>query len=349
MEEKEKTFVLDYDPAPEEKKPEPVPLLKVVAEALDNSGRLPEGFSLPEKDAEEEGGPEGGGPKIRWADGAQDGVLMYHTERGPMSPEEQALMADAVWAVSTGEDEKADELFVQLSGIRPVLFYAEELQDYLLQNRETVSNETVYRYARRCMEKSSDKDLVKLGLTVLQLFETKNDQKLCSEIRTLAVCSEFTLYALQSILDWPDADAELFALAKKTYGWGRVQTMRFLKADNDAVKRWVLKEGVNNGVLPCYTARAAWELSDADKLLDGPLSAEEFGYIRNIIDALLDEDAVYGISRIKDPESVIRRFLHRAQSFKLGTDDYNVIIQIEKRWEKDPLIPAMCRDLKEHM
>ena len=349
MEEKEKTFVLDYDPAPEEKKPEPVPLLKVVAEALDNSGRLPEGFSLPEKDAEEEGGPEGGGPKIRWADGAQDGVLMYHTERGPMSPEEQALMADAVWAVSTGEDEKADELFVQLSGIRPVLFYAEELQDYLLQNRETVSNETVYRYARRCMEKSSDKDLVKLGLTVLQLFETKNDQKLCSEIRTLAVCSEFTLYALQSILDWPDADAELFALAKKTYGWGRVQTMRFLKADNDAVKRWVLKEGVNNGVLPCYTARAAWELSNADKLLDGPLSAEEFGYIRNIIDALLDEDAVYGISRIKDPESVIRRFLHRAQSFKLGTDDYNVIIQIEKRWEKDPLIPAMCRDLKEHM
>ena len=282
MEEKEKTFVLDYDPAPEEKKPEPVPLLKVVAEALDNSGRLPEGFSLPEKDAEEEGGSEGGGPKIRWADGAQDGVLMYHTERGPMSPEEQALMADAVWAVSTGEDEKADELFVQLSGIRPVLFYAEELQDYLLQNRETVSNETVYRYARRCMEKSSDKDLVKLGLTVLQLFETKNDQKLCSEIRTLAVCSEFTLYALQSILDWPDADAELFALAKKTYGWGRVQTMRFLKADNDAVKRWVLKEGVNNGVLPCYTARAAWELSDADKLLDGPLSAEEFGYIRNI-------------------------------------------------------------------
>ena len=349
MEEKEKTFVLDYDPAPEEKKPEPVPLLKVVAEALDNSGRLPEGFSLPEKDAEEEGEPEGGGPKIRWADGEQDGVLMYHTERGPMSPEEQALMADAVWAVSTGEDEKADELFVQLSGIRPVLFYAEELQDYLLQNRETVSNETVYRYARRCMEKSSDKDLVKLGLTVLQLFETKNDQKLCSEIRTLAVCSEFTLYALQSILDWPDADAELFALAKKTYGWGRVQTMRFLKADNDAVKRWVLKEGVNNGVLPCYTARAAWELSDADKLLDGPLSAEEFGYIRNIIDALLDEDAVYGISRIKDPESVIRRFLHRAQSFKLGTDDYNVIIQIEKRWEKDPLIPAMCRDLKEHM
>ena len=47
MEEKEKTFVLDYDPAPEV--PEEKPLLKVVAEALDESGRLPEGFSLPEK------------------------------------------------------------------------------------------------------------------------------------------------------------------------------------------------------------------------------------------------------------------------------------------------------------
>ena len=170
MEEKEKTFVLDYDPAPEV--PEEKPLLKVVAEALDESGRLPEGFSLPEKNAEE--------GSISWADGAQDGVLMYHTERRAMSPEEQSLMADAVWAVSTGEDEKADELFLQLSGLCPVLFYAEELQDYLLQNRETVSNETVYRYARRCMEKSSDKDLVKLGLTVLQLFETKNEQKLCA-------------------------------------------------------------------------------------------------------------------------------------------------------------------------
>ncbi|MBQ3931184.1 MAG: hypothetical protein II725_02745 [Firmicutes bacterium] len=339
MEEKEKTFVLDYDPAPSV--PEEKPLLKVVAEALDESGRLPEGFSLPEKNAEE--------GSISWADGAQDGVLMYHTERRPMSPEEQSLMADAVWAVSTGENEKADELFLQLSGLCPVLFYAEELQDYLLQNRETVSNETVYRYARRCIEKSPDKDLVKLGLTVLQLFETKNEQKLCAEIRTLAVCSEFTLYALQSILDWPDANAELFALAKKTYGWGRVQTMRFLKAENDAVKRWVLKEGVNNGVLPCYTARTAWELSDADKMLDGPLSAEEFGYIRNIIDALLDDEAVYGITRIKDPEIAIRRFLHRAQNFRLGPDDYRIIDQIQNRWEKDPLIPAMCRELKEHM
>ena len=341
MEEKEKMVELDRDPATEEKKPEPVPLLKIISDALQADGRLPDGFSLPEKDAEEGG--------ISWADGAQDGVLMYHTERGAMSAEEQALMADAVWAVSTGEDEKADETFRKLCDTCPVLFFAEVLQDYLLENKDTVSSETVYQYARRCTEKSSDKDLVKIGLTVLQLFETKNDQKLCAEIRTLAVCGEFTLYALQSMLDWPDANAELFALAKKTYGWGRVQTMRFLKAENDAVKRWVLKEGVNNGVLPCYTARASWELSGADKLLDGPLSAEEFGCIRNIIDALLDEDAVYGISRINDPKGVIRRFLHRAQSFKLGTDDYNVIIQIEKRWADDSLIPAMCRDLKENM
>jgi len=349
MEEKEKKLELDHDPSPEA--PEEKPLLKIISDALQEDGSLPDGFSLEDAAAVRaaEGGPEDDGSKIPWADGAEDGVLVYHTHRGPMAPAEQTLMADAVWAVSTGEYDKADELFTELAGAYPVVFFAEPLQDYLLDNKDTISNDAVFRYAVRSAMKSADKSIVKIGLTMLQLFDFKDNTTLCDMVRTLSVCSEFTMYGLQCMLIWIRPNDELFALAKKTHGWGRIHVMRFLKPETTAVKRWALKEGVNNGVLPAYTALNAWEISEADKLLDAPLSSEEFGYVRNIIDALLDEGPVYGISRIKDPEGVLRRFLHRAQSFKLGPDDYRIIDQIEKRWEKDPLIPAMCRDLKEHM
>ena len=376
----EKKLELDYRPdeAPaEEKKPEPVPVLKLISDALQDDGSLPEDFSLGDAieaaaSGKEEGSralpveeigeppaddmPVGGAaedqndePVIRWADGAEDGVLMYHTNRQPMSEEEQSLMADAVWALSTGEYSKADELFLQLAGTYPVIFFAEPLQDYLLDNKDTISNEAVFRYAVRSTMKSPDKEIVKIGLTMLQLFDIKDDATLRDMVRTLSVCSEFTLYGLQCMLNWIDPNGELFALAKKVRGWGRVHVMRFLKPGGREIKRWALKEGVNNGVLPAYTALPAWELSEADKLLDGALTTEEFGYIRDIIDALLDEGPVYGISRIKEPEAAIRRFLNHAQNFRLGPDDYRIIDQIEKRWEKDPLIPAMCRGLKENM
>ena len=93
-----------------------------------------------------------------------------------------------------------------------------------------------------------------------------------------------------------------------------------------------MKEGVDNGVMPPYTALEAWDKSDAASLLDGRLTQEEFTCISRIMAALLDESPCRGISLVEDPESAIRRFLTQAKNFKLGPDDYEVIKAIKERW-----------------
>ncbi len=61
--------------------------------------------------------------------------------------------------------------------------------------------------------------------------------------------------------------------------------------------------------------------------------------------ALLDEGPCRGISLVEEPEIAIRKFLNRAQSFKLSPDDYEVIKTIGERWDKDELIASLCENL----
>ena len=58
-------------------------------------------------------------------------------------------------------------------------------------------------------------------------------------------------------------DDLIFEIAKNVYGWGRVHACWFLEPETREIKQWFLTEGVDNGVMPPYTALMAWLCSSA--------------------------------------------------------------------------------------
>jgi len=121
-----------------------------------------------------------------------------------------------------------------------------------------------------------------------------------------------------------------------------VHACAFLEPETREIKQWFLTEGVDNGVMPPYTALEAWNQSDAASLLDCRLTQEDFTCISRIMAALLDESPCRGISLVEDPEAAIRKFLNQAQNYKLSPDDYAVIKTIEERWDADELIAGLA-------
>ena len=211
-----------------------------------------------------------------------------------------------------------------------------------------------FNYAVRTLRTTQNKELYKFALTIISLYRLgEKDRQLAEDIMISGVCDEFSFFVLQAVIEWKNSNDAVFEIARKTRGWGRVHAMAFLEPSTEEIRRWVLREGVHNEVLPDYTAFYAWEKSGAMQMLDGPLTAEDFRSIREIMEALLSEGPVLGISIIKDPDIAVRRFLDQARYFKLEHEDYRAISDIRVRYEngehRDDLIVKLCKDLINNM
>jgi len=51
-----------------------------------------------------------------------------------------------------------------------------------------------------------------------------------------------------------NSNEEIFEIAKKVKGWGRIYSVKYLKVTNDEIKEWILEEGCHNEIDPAYTA-----------------------------------------------------------------------------------------------
>ena len=103
------------------------------------------------------------------------------------------------------------------------------------------------------------KELVKIGLA-LHHKATENKLKGFRKIIIdLAYCNEFTWFCLPIIQKLDSGNDLIFEIAKHVYGWGRVHACRFLEPETGEIRQWFLTEGVDNGVLPPYTALGSWK------------------------------------------------------------------------------------------
>ena len=82
-------------------------------------GNLPKDFRLPKPDDEQ---------KAMFADGALDGVGMYHMNVPEMTEDDRELMESAVRAASDANYEIADRLFGKLGERMQALFVIDERQ-----------------------------------------------------------------------------------------------------------------------------------------------------------------------------------------------------------------------------
>lgn len=315
-------------------------LFEIISSAIVD-GELPKDFSLPRLSDEENG--------IVWADGAMDGVGVYHMGFSEMSEEDHELMARAVQTAAERDFNNADELFCELGEKTRALFCIDELQSYVIDHKDELNLGNVYEYGIHALVDSTNRECLKFGLSLLELFNTDSNEALKDAIRTVGLSDEFSIFSIFVMLRWEDGNNEVWQLAKKIHGWGRIHAVERIEPDTDEIKRWILKEGVHNSILPAYSALTCWQKSSVAELLREPLSKEEFRGVRDIIEGLLDEGPVSGISEIEDADKMIIEFLNQAKSLASELGDYEVIREIRIHFEdeesENPVIVSLCQDI----
>ena len=277
-------------------------------------GELPIDFSLPQKT--EKG-------KIRFADGAMDGIAMYHMGAETLDSEALNEMAALIDLISDGKMAAADEVLADFVEKHTALSVIDPWQEYVINNRERLQANNLYHYGVDKLLTSSKINEVKYGMILLELFILR-DEKVKDAVRTVGLSDEFTLFSVFIMRKWENANEEIFRLAKHVHGWGRIHAIERLEASTQEISDWLLHEGTKNLVLPTYSALSCFEKADVPGRLQKTLSHEEFVDIGNILVYMLDEGACEGISAVGD--DVLETYLEHAQSRILDFSDYRRIL-----------------------
>ena len=310
-----------------------VSFYQVIASAM-KDGCLPEDFSLPKNPAGEN--------EIVFADGARDGIMMYHMGIPQLTDEEHERMGNALKAAADRQYEEAEKWIVPLLEKNRALGMIDDLQNWIMANNTILSPKDMYAFAMREVKESGHTELVKLGLSILELFETDSLENLKRIVRTIGLSDEFTLFAVFVMSKWNNADREIFELAKRVHGWGRIHAIERFAAREEEMKAWLLTEGVHNSVMPAYSALTCWEKSEAEQILFRGPSRQEYAGIRDILSALLDEGPVPGISALENREEILLAFLKCAEEMSGSPEDYETVNEIRKTFAENQVIREKC-------
>ena len=310
-------------------------MLSYIRDSL-NGGELPAGFHLP------------GETRPSFADGAADGIRRVHTAPRPLTEAERKAATAFMESAAAGDEEKARALLEDLLAQKKLSAYdcAQEFRRWARERTEPELRGRLHRVGLTLIRQCGvdEKEQVKTGLILLSLAdECPEDER--GDVRTLGLCDEFTFYVLPVIRTWPSANEELFRLAQRVHGWGRICLAGEILPENETIRRWFLTDAVHNTVHPAYSALDCCRKGNAPAALLGPLSPEEFRGIRDIVGGLLDEGPVKGVSLLEDAEAAMFVFLVRAKEFELSAEDAAVIRAVRGRFSGRKEIAALCGEL----
>ena len=298
-------------------------IFELIKTSIQTNGELPKDFKLPPKD------PNG----IPWADGAMDGVYIYHTVR---KEEDIEALKSIVFQISEGKFEEAQTNLDKLDF--SMVSRRSSLLNWIVQEEEKINLNNLYEFATLQLTTSKNIELIKFCLSVLTIVNIETDKDTIEKVKLLALSDEFTLYCLDILVccldilvQLEDSNEEIFEIAKKVKGWGRIYSIEYLQATNNKIKEWMLEEGCHNYVLPAYTAYTCAEKINLIEILNqDKISNKKFNDISYLMNALLDESAITGISALENRELLIERYLEKAKTLSSTEEDYEAIRLIKE-------------------
>lgn len=295
------------------------------------NGKLPDDYKLPRY-----------GAKPMFADGAQDGTAIYHLKLE--ETDENARLLEAFKLMSNADFPAAEALLESILQNNYAIKLADDIHTVLFENQEVLDAENIYRFAVNNLLASKNKELVKADMVILELFPY--DEPVREAVRILGQCEEFTLFAIFVMRKWEDGNEEIFDLAQKTRNWGRIHAIEYLEADTEEKKEWLLYEGLKNIFMPAYSALTVFQKAEAAKVFAmEELPYEAYHALAMLIEGLLDEGPVPGISQIKDRMLILQQFLDHSAKQELTIADLNVVLLISQ-WCGD-LSAKEAKNIKE--
>ena len=291
-------------------------IYELIKNSIQNNGELPENFILPPKD------PNG----VPWADGAMDGVYIYHTVG---NEEDIEPLKNIVFQISEGKFEEAETNLDKLDF--SMVSRTNSLLSWIIQEQKQINLNNLYEFASSQLSTSKNIEVIKFCLCVLEIIKLETEKDTIEKVKILALSDEFTLYCLNILKNLKNSNEEIFEIAKKVKGWGRIYSVKYLKVTNDEIKEWILEEGCHNYIIPAYTAyTCAKKINLVEILNEDKISNKKFNDISYLMNALLDEEAITGISNLEDRELLIERYLEKAKTLASTEEDYYAVITLKE-------------------
>lgn len=197
-------------------------LYSAIRTAIQPDGSLPSDFCVRRK-AEKN--------KISFADGAIDGIAIYHMGHG--EPDIQPL-CEIVMLIAAAKFPEAEEKLIEYfsaSEYGTMLPLIDGLQEWIIRNRDDIDPNNVYQFVLKTLKDTPHIECLKFALSVLELLDDGSNDETREIVETLVASDEFTLYCLFIMRHWPDANDVIFKTAKKVRGWGRVHAVEQLSPE----------------------------------------------------------------------------------------------------------------------
>lgn len=295
--------------------------------------------------------PDEAGSGIYFQRGARDGIALFQFGVGEPEDEQKTKIIRAIFFFSQKKIEEAELILNELFENGRMLTFVDFVQEQVLEKADIIDLRNLVNGAWWEILTSNNQECVKFGLTILALIVTDGNEEIREVIRELALYEEFTFFCLCIMSNWEDAEEEMLQIGKKVHGWGRVHVVHFIKAEQIWTKQWLLTEGVDNDVLLNYSAYECYRKGNMFEKLDTFPTDEEFRGACWIMDGLLDEGPMDGISQVEEANELFKKFLSHYYKRTISVDQYELVRAIlyylegeEKTSEVEEVID-MCRGI----
>jgi hypothetical protein len=271
---------------------------------LDENGKLPRDFSLE---------PERAPNELSFMPGAMDGIGVFHAGRGD-NPDE--AVKKAIESLTEYFKSGGDESLVAIEAVldeHRAISIIDPILDGIRSGSKEIEPGRILESSLNIIQSSDNIELIKIGIGVLGLFELGGFDNIAVILSNIGAYDDFTLYAVVAASNWTGGNDLVFNIAKRVDGWGKIHAVERLEPENDEIREWILRDGCANSVMDAYLGLECAVKGDLIAALrKETVDGKMFDSISIIIDALLDEGPVPGISEYEYAEEALSLYLHHA-------------------------------------
>lgn len=305
-------------------------IYRQILAAVGPDGKLPGSFALQTgesvPDIHISEGPLAG-QTIRFASGAEDGIWLFHGGWGP--DEEMLERLKEITRMAGGPGQGDEQALSSLRGCFPgwdrMLSCGKDLQRWIAAQGSGLDAGKLFRFACALLTGGVSVGEVKYALTLLDLLQSKEGEWQ-DHVRALALYDELTLFCVFVMSGWGNADEEIFSVAQKVRGWGRVHAVRALEPETREMQDWLLDEGWDNDVLPAYTAKDCARKGALLERLEGEkLTRTRLDAAGGLVLALLDEGPCLNISTMDEGLDIMLAYLDQVQGADFSDQDRETV------------------------
>lgn len=286
--------------------------------------------------------PDDDDDELKWAAGARDGVLGHHASPGEAYP---ALVIEALRRLQ--EHPTPNALADLAATAHDLLALADPLSQAL--GVSGLRRERVAAIGRVLAWEAPYADQVKLGLVLVGMAGVADVD--AGPVRELALHDELTLFAWITLARLGADERDLWTLARRVHGWGRIHLVERLRGTTDpAIRDWLLRDGFRNDVLDEYLALIAAEAGGLEQALAGETVDDElFDGASAILSALAAGSGAGGdLSDYAMAPAAVGHWLRHARSrAHAETLSVSTVTALADLRNRDDLPPSLTADVSQ--